>query len=171
LKQKKIKMFNFFKKFLNNQNQTSGHNSNNLQVIQNYNIVSEEHYKQVILENFKRNFLEFHPELEKIIMKRVDDLTYNYIQESQKQNINVLNQASDVGFNCSLYTAQKEYAKNGDTDLGKLLVDILVERTKEEIRSLRQIVLDEALNVISKLTNEQLFRSHLVKKETKSIKI
>lgn len=51
---------------------------------------------------------------------------------------------------------QKEYARNGDADLGDLLVDLLVERSKQLQRDMLQIVLNESLKIAPKLTMDQL---------------
>jgi hypothetical protein len=56
----------------------------------------------------------------------------------------------------AVFTAQREFARSGDDQLGDILVDILVDRTKEPDRSLLQIVLNESLNVAPKLTADQL---------------
>ena len=55
-----------------------------------------------------------------------------------------------------MYGAQKEYARSGDTDVGKLLVQLLADRAEENQRNLKQIVLNESLEVASKLTPDQL---------------
>lgn len=52
--------------------------------------------------------------------------------------------------------AQKEYARVGDADLEGLLVDLLVDRSKQNQRDLLQIVLNESLITAPKLTNDQL---------------
>ncbi|MER2514646.1 MAG: LPO_1073/Vpar_1526 family protein, partial [Nitrosomonas ureae] len=51
---------------------------------------------------------------------------------------------------------QKEYARNGDKDLGDLLVDLLVDRSKHDQRDILQIVLNESLATAPKLTDTQL---------------
>jgi hypothetical protein len=54
-----------------------------------------------------------------------------------------------------LFTAQRDYARIGDKDLSELLVGILVDRSALEERSLKQIVLNEAIAVAPKLSSEQ----------------
>ena len=56
----------------------------------------------------------------------------------------------------AIFTAQREYARSGDKQLGDILVDILVDRSKEDGRSILQIVLNESLEVAPKLTSDQL---------------
>lgn len=55
-----------------------------------------------------------------------------------------------------LFSAQRDYARSGDEDLGELLVQLLVDRAKVQDRDLAQIVLNESLGVAPKLTPGQL---------------
>lgn len=55
----------------------------------------------------------------------------------------------------ALYTAQREYARTGDKNLSDVLIDILVDRAAQQDRTLKQIVLDEALSVAPKLAGDQ----------------
>lgn len=55
-----------------------------------------------------------------------------------------------------LFSSQREYARTGDKNLGELLVQLLVDRTKVRNRNLTQIVLNESLAVAPKLPSDQL---------------
>jgi hypothetical protein len=66
----------------------------------------------------------------------------------------------DVQF--ALLSAVRSYARTGDGDLADVLVDILVDRTKETERTIRQIALNESLEVASKLTPDQFDALSLV---------
>lgn len=59
----------------------------------------------------------------------------------------------DVQF--ALMAAQRTYARTGDKDVADVLVDILVDRTKETTRNVRQLALNESLEVAAKLTGDQ----------------
>jgi hypothetical protein len=74
----------------------------------------------------------------------------------QTENPNGLSQAETPDFQHSLFTVQKEYARNGDKDLGDLLVDLLVDRSKHDQRDILQIVLNESLSTAPKLTDTHL---------------
>jgi hypothetical protein len=47
-----------------------------------------------------------------------------------------------------LFEAQKGYIKTGDKDIADILVDILTDRLSLPDRDLKQIVLDESVQVI-----------------------
>jgi len=112
--------------------------------------------KHIALDVFKNNFEHLSIEAADIAKKRAEEITGKFLHELEQRNREALNQAQDPDFQYSLFTLQKEYAKSGDKDLGDLLVDILVERTKVDQRSLLQIVLNESLAVAPKLTTSQL---------------
>jgi len=112
--------------------------------------------KDIALDVFKNNFTHLSIVAADTAKKRAEEITGKFLNELEKRNREALNQARDPDFQYSLFTVQKEYAKSGDKDLGDLLVDILVERTKVDQRGLLQIVLNESLAVAPKLTTSQL---------------
>lgn len=112
--------------------------------------------KEIALDVFKNNFERLSVVAADIAKKRAEEISEKFLREVQSRNPEAFKQAQDVDFQHSLFTVQKEYAKSGDKDLGDLLVDILVERTKVEQRGLLQIVLNESLAVAPKLTTSQL---------------
>jgi hypothetical protein len=59
-------------------------------------------------------------------------------------------------FQHSLFEAQKSFARSGDANQEETLVRLLTGRAHEPNRSLRQVVLNEAIIVMSRLTAEQL---------------
>jgi len=112
--------------------------------------------KEIALDVFKRNFAQLSEVAADTAKQRAEEITGKFLLELENHNREALNQAQDPDFQYSLFTVQKEYAKSGDKDLGDLLVDILVERTKVDQRGLLQIVLNESLAVAPKLTTSQL---------------
>ena len=112
--------------------------------------------KEIALDVYKENADKLSKVAEDIALKRVEEITEKILQTLKSRNPEGLNSAQDPDFQYSLLTVQREYAKSGDKDLGDLLVDILVERTKVEQRGLLQIVLNESLGTAPKLTGSQL---------------
>ena len=62
----------------------------------------------------------------------------------------------DPGMLTAIYDAQKAFVRSGDEVLEAVLVDLLQERFNSEERDLKQIILDQALNVASMLTSQQM---------------
>ena len=105
---------------------------------------------------FKENFPKFQGEAMKLATERGAAITEEFFKKLQMENPDGINQAGSPDFQDALFTVQKEYAKAGDEELGQLLVDLLVDRTKEPTRTTLQIVLNESLHVAPKLTSTHL---------------
>jgi len=112
--------------------------------------------KEIALDIFKSNFLELSEKAANTARERVDELVDKFLNELQNRNPEAAQSMENPAMQYALYTAQKEYAKSGDKDLADVLVDILVDRAAIAEKSLKQIVLDESLKVVSKLTNQQM---------------
>ncbi|RPD85149.1 hypothetical protein EGK76_09475 [Luteimonas sp. 100069] len=112
--------------------------------------------RQIALDVFRANFYELAGLAKQEAAARAEEVTEAFLSKLSKENPEAFRQANDPGFQHALYTMQKEHAKTGDKDLGELLVDLLVDRTKHTQRDIMQIVLDESLNTASKLTEGQL---------------
>lgn len=112
--------------------------------------------REIALDVFRSNFNSMVGRAADVASLRADEIIEKFLKELQEQNPIGLQQAEDPDFQYALFTVQKEYARSGDKGLGDILVDILVDRTKEVNRSLLQIVLNESLQVASKLTKNQL---------------
>lgn len=82
------------------------------------------------------------------------------VQERLLPRLMALNPAgvetfADPDVQYALMAAQRTYARTGDKDVADVLVDILVDRTKETERTIRQLALTESLDVAAKLTADQ----------------
>lgn len=143
---------------MSSQSQKGGDHSTNIQANQVTLIqgptLSE--VREIAHEVFKANFYSLGGEAAEIARSRAEQITEKYFQKLEEQGEGGFRQAKEPDFQYALFTVQKEYAKTGDKELGDLLVDLLVDRTKEENRTILQIVLNEALKVAPKLTNDQL---------------
>lgn len=112
--------------------------------------------RDVALDVFRENFYELAGVAKEIARARAEEITEAFLEKLQKENPTGLDNSYDPDFQYALFTVQKEYARNGDKDLGDLLVDLLVDRSKQEQRDILQIVLNESLNTAPKLTENQL---------------
>lgn len=143
---------------MNKQNQKGGDNSTNIQAGE-VTVVQGLDYPQVrevALDVFRSNFYELSGQARDIATERAEKITEEFLEKLQRENPEGFKKAEDPDFQYALFTVQKEYARTGDEDLGDLLVDLLVDRSKQEQRNILQIVLNESLNVAPKLTDDQL---------------
>lgn len=140
-----------------NLNLTSGDNSTSYQAETiNVSGISYSDARQISLDVFNENFLKLSNVAAEIAIKRVEEFTEKLLKEIYQKNPRLINSIKDPGMLCSLYTAQKEYAKTGNKDLRDILIDILIQRAALDTRSLKQIVMDESIEVLQKLTSGQL---------------
>jgi hypothetical protein len=112
--------------------------------------------RDVALDVFRSNFLQLAGEAKDVARQRAEEITDKFLEKLQKENPIGLNQAQTPDFQYGLFAVQRDFARTADKDLGDLLVDLLVDRTKHPERDMVQIVLNECLLVAPKLTNEQL---------------
>ncbi len=112
--------------------------------------------RDVALDVFQANFYKLAGLAKETAQARAEEITEEFLSKLQKEYPSGLEKAHDPDFQYALFTVQKEFARNGDKDLGDLLVDLLVDRSKHEQRDILQIVLNESLGTASKLTESQL---------------
>jgi hypothetical protein len=112
--------------------------------------------RDVALDVFRSNFYELAGVAKETAKARAEEITEAFLTRLQEENPSGFNKSDDPDFQYALFTVQKEYARNGDKELGDLLVDLLVDRSKQEQRNILQIVLNESLNTAPKLTESQL---------------
>lgn len=141
------------------QTQKTGDNCDNLQAgndINVYNGVSYSDARQIALDVFNANFMKLIGVARDVAEERANKITQSFLEKLVKENPAGLAAAKDPDFQDTLFTVQKEYAKCGDTDMGDILVDLLVERSRIPERNLKQIVLNEAVRTVAKLTENQI---------------
>lgn len=112
--------------------------------------------KNIAIDVFKSNYLELSVNAADTAKKRAEELVENFLNEIKQRSPDAVQTMEDPGMQHAIFIAQKEYARTGDKDLSDMLVDILVDRASQEERNLKQIVLDESLNIVPKLTSSQM---------------
>lgn len=112
--------------------------------------------KEIALATFKENMPVLASQAQSIANQRVEEMTWEIMQKLQRiDSQEIRDTLATPWMQYAIYTAQKEYAKTWDKDLSEVLQDILVERSKYKNRNILQIVHDESLIVVSKLTTQQ----------------
>lgn len=105
---------------------------------------------------FEANYEKLSGEAAVEARKRFEEITEKFLVLMAEKFPEGFSQAANPDFQHSLFVVQREYARCGDPEVGDLLVQLLVDRATKEQRSLQQIVLNESLLVIPKITSEQL---------------
>lgn len=112
--------------------------------------------RQIALDVAKATFYELTGIAKETASIRVEEITDQVIKKLETDFPEGLQKSKDPDFQYALYTVQKEFARNGDKELGDLLVDLLVDRSKQDQRDILQIVLNESLATAPKLTDTHL---------------
>jgi transcription termination factor NusB len=115
------------------------------------NGMSYSEVRTIALDVFHANLQEFKGIAMQTAQARGEKVTEKFLEKLNEENPEGLQQAQTPDFQDALFTVQKEYAKAGDEELGDLLVDLLVDRTKETERNLLRLVLNESLHTAPKL--------------------
>lgn len=137
--------------------QESGDGSVNIQAGGNIIVgVTYDDARKIALDVYKANAFELAAAAKEAAISRAEELTEKFLGELKDKNPDAVSQAARPDFQIALLEAQKAYARTGDKDLAVVLVDLLVNRTKQEPRSLREIVLAESLQVVPRLTVAQI---------------
>lgn len=87
--------------------------------------------------------------------KRVNDIVNKFVHRlNEKQYLMMSLKDPDVQYD--MYIMMKEYSRCPNEELAILLIESLILRMNEKNRSLRQIVINQAIEVIPKLTTQAI---------------
>ena len=137
--------------------QISGKNSTNIQISGDLIVgVSIESAKQIALNVFKDNFLELSEKASNTALARAEEIVNEFISTLYEENQYVMDKLQEPAIQYSLFNVQREYAKTGDVGLKEQELKLLIARIGAKERSLKQIILDEAIETLPKLSLEQL---------------
>ncbi|QPO19628.1 hypothetical protein HXW90_08775 [Pseudomonas sp. Y39-6] len=121
-----------------------------------HNGLSYSEVRDVALDVFRANFLQLAGPAMETAKARAEEITEDFLKKLQEENPSGFGKGQDPDFQHALFTVQREYARSGDKDLGDLLIDLLVDRSKQDQRDILQIVLNESLATAPKLTDSHL---------------
>jgi hypothetical protein len=131
--------------------------ADNAKIIQtnNYGLSASE-VRAVAQDAFRADFFQMMGQAGDIAEARATKVVDRFLQRLQAENPAGLEQANSPDFRYALFSAQKAQARSGDENLETLLVELLIERSREKLRNLPQLVLTESLEVVPRLTDEQI---------------
>ena len=110
--------------------------------------------REIAIGVFRENFLELRDEAADVAFERARVFTDDLVEKLAAEP-GLLDAARDPDYQYGLFTAQREYARTGDDDLGATLTDLLVRRAGHNERTLLQVALNEAIPTVGKLTSDQ----------------
>ncbi|KVV49575.1 hypothetical protein WT27_32030 [Burkholderia territorii] len=133
-------------------------NSTNIQAARDVTVITndESAFRAIATEVFNENMMRYARDAADLAVGRATRLVDDYIAKQSATDPQGFEQAAQPDFQAALFEAQKAFARAGDEELETLLVDLLVERAGEPSRNLRQIVLNESIEVVSRLTQAHI---------------
>lgn len=110
----------------------------------------------ILRESIPALIQEFSGEAKRTSEKRVEDFTTKLVDEWACESPDTLTAAKDPDFQWAFSDAAKAFSRTGDVDAGELLIDLLVARSRLQSRTLHQVVMNEALTVVPRITDDQI---------------
>ena len=140
------------------QRQQGGDQSVNLQggVVFYQGGVSASEARTIAQDVFKANALEMAGLAQSVASERFQYWTEMFLARLERVSPDLFAALKDPDIQYSLFSAQRDYARSGDEQLGESLADLLVRRCQTDPESLTKVVLNEAISTIPKLTHAQV---------------
>jgi hypothetical protein len=91
-----------------------------------------------------------------VIDQRIGELTDKVLEKIKQKNPGLFARWDDPRFLAALTSALRSYAETGDEDLADLQANLLVALASQPIRSRREIILRQAIDVAPRLTTEHI---------------
>ena len=140
---------------MNEQKIEAGDNSRILQVRGNLTCgVSYSEARQIALDVFNANCQKLMNEAVQTADTRAHEIIDDYIKRLFEQQPELSYKLKEPSIQYSVYSVIKNYVKTGDVDLKENLLRMLMQRMRANDRSMEQIVLDEAIEILPKLTQD-----------------
>lgn len=93
---------------------------------------------------------------ENTVLHRFNEFTASLESELDKKVSDKISRFAEPAMQFAVREATVGYLKSGDPEEREALIDLLIERVKEEERTSKQFLIDEAIKVIPKLSRENL---------------
>jgi len=142
----------------NEQTQQGGDNAINVQAGRDVIVqgVTYAEARQIATDVYRANVLEMQGIAKQTATERAEHLIDQFLGKMQAIGAPSLSEAANPDFQHTLFEAQKACARAGDDATEAVLVDLLVQRATESTRNIRQVVLNEAVIAVARLTPEQI---------------
>lgn len=150
------------------QTQTSGDNSNNIQVNIKNEGLSYTEIKEIIQTEVEKHgsalYADNFIKLREIALETAENRSKLFLNIFTKKLLElpeeILNKVEkkfkDPSFQSSIFEAQKGYIKSGNKEKLELLSNLLTDKAKENNETLKDFLLDEAIETAPKLTMQQI---------------
>lgn len=139
---------------------SSGDGSTNIQArhvtVDQQTGISYTEARQIALDVFKANFYELSEVAKHVAIERAEQLVDVFLSKLEKEVPDKIEKIQFPDVQYSLINAQMIYARKSETLTLELLSNLLKERFRTVEDSLKAIVINETIDVMSKLTTKQI---------------
>jgi len=118
--------------------------------------ISIKEAREIALDVYKANSYELSENAQREAIRRAEEIAEDFFTDIYNNFPEKMQRLEEPSIQSSFFEAQKEYAKSGEETLKNQLLQLLSDRINTEEYTLKQIVLDEAIKTISKLTKDQI---------------
>src|SRR5215210_5902770 len=101
------------------QSQEGGDASANLQAQGNITVgLSHTETSQVAMDVFEANFIRLRDEAAALVWERAETFLRSFLEQATRQGLTTIPEGRNPDFQAALFSAQRDYARSGDADLG-----------------------------------------------------
>ena len=93
---------------------------------------------------------------ENTVLQRFKEFTTCLESELDKKVSDKINRFAEPAMQFAVREATVGYLKSGDSEEGEALIDLLIERVNEKERTSKQLLIDEAIKTLPKLSRENI---------------
>jgi len=140
-------------------NSTAYQANGNITVVNQYTLAEEQAYK-ICREIVENNIIKFSGDAiatAKQEFKEVADLYVEKITNQEEDVVEkIINRFKEPNMQYAIFEAQKGYTKYGNKEKAEKLVQLLIEKGKQEKGSVMDMLIDDAIEKLSKMTSNQL---------------
>ncbi|WP_321781895.1 LPO_1073/Vpar_1526 family protein [Burkholderia pyrrocinia] len=142
----------------NEQSQQGGDNAVNAQAGRDVIVqgITYADARQIAVDVYRANALEMQGLAKQVASERAEHLIDQFLQKMQATGAPNVSEAANPDFQHTLFEAQKAFARAGDDATETVLVNLLVQRATENTRNIRQVVLNEAVTAVARLTPQHI---------------
>jgi hypothetical protein len=108
--------------------------------------------EEVAMEVFRMNFEKLSRNAHAVAHDRAEEFIHNFIVATHERAPEALGYLDDPGNQAAVLDAQSSYARSGDSDLGAVLIELLIQRVSNGQRDIAQLATTRALDVVKNVS-------------------
>jgi hypothetical protein len=119
--------------------------------------LTEEDVKRISLKTFEENFQKVAvQEVQKKIEQKINTFGEQLVEHLKEKGINNFDELKSIDMQYILYRAQMGYVRTDEDSIQELIIKLISERMDNNNKSIIKLHLDEAIEIIPRLTASQI---------------